>query len=58
MPFAAKLIHLTVSEAFKAPIYKQVGSLLRGLKIARLNKRNVLGGVTLLPGSEQAYQFQ
>ena len=33
-------------------VYKQVGSLSRGLKIARLYKRNVSGKVTLLPGTE------
>ena len=33
-------------------MYKQVGSLSRGLKIAHLYKRNVSGRVTLLPGTE------
>ena len=50
----------TGSEAFEGPVYGQVGSLWRGLKIARLYKRNVSGSVTLLPGRDwtQAGQFQ
>ena len=53
MPFAAKSLHLaSQSEAFYGPVYKQVGSLSRGLKIARLYKRIVSGWVTLLPGTE------
>ena len=41
--------------SFLRPCLKQAGSLaikLRGLKIARLYKRNVSGKVTLLPGTE------
>ena len=34
------------------PVNKQVGFLSKGLKIARLYKRNVSGRVTLLPGTE------
>ena len=40
------------SEAFLGPVYNQVGSLSRGLKIAPLHKRNASGRVTLLPGTE------
>ena len=40
------------SEAFKGPVYKQVGSLSRRLKIARLYNQNISGRVTLLPGTE------
>ena len=62
MPFATKLLHSASresvggrqmgSEAFLGPVYNQVGSLSRGLKIARLHKRNASGRVTLLPGTE------
>ena len=49
MPFAAKSLHLaSQSEA----VYRQVGFLSRGLKIARLYKRIVSGRVTLLPRTE------
>ena len=41
-----------MSEAFQDPVYKQVGSLSRGLKIACLYKQIVSGRVTLLPGNE------
>ena len=38
--------------SFLRPVYKQVGSPSRRLKIARLHKRNVSDRVTLLPGNE------
>ena len=63
MLFAGKLLHfashsllvdaerdLKLSKALFS--YKQVVSLSRGLKIARLHKRIVSGRVTLLPGTE------
>ena len=38
--------------SIKGPVYKQVGSLSRGLKISHLYKRDVSGRVTLLLGTE------
>ena len=65
MPFAANLLHLasqesiggrqTGSEDFQGPVYKQVGSLPRGLNRARTYKRNVSGRVTLLPGMNSGW---
>ena len=39
-------------EAFQGPVKSQVGSLFRGLKIARLYKRNVSGRVIQPPETE------
>ena len=42
--------HLKLS--IKGPVYKQVGALKRGLKIARIYRRNVSGRINLLPGTK------
>ena len=50
-----RVIRWTLNEIWsflKGGVYKQVGSLSRGLKIAHLYKRIVSGRVTLLPGTE------
>ena len=43
---------LFTSRSHNRSCYKQIGFLSKGLKIARLYKRNVPGRVTLLPGTE------
>ena len=60
MPFTAQLLHLASRESAGVDAERdlqiakdlKVGSLPRGLKMARHDKRNNSGWVTLLPGTE------
>ena len=60
MPFTAQLLHLASRESAGVDAERdlqiakdlKVGSLPRGLKMARHYKRNNSGWVTLLPGTE------